>query len=123
MQFGDVTLRRQGLEEWLFYKAMKIAIANVGRANHRPVGTQFVRYLRMPHIEDRCRFDCGHHFGLTHQQCNLDNKNRRRRSGDSKQRLRDPHGKRFVCHGILQLLIDRTVLRMPRPPTHNKLNP
>jgi hypothetical protein len=31
MQFGDVTLKRQGLEEWLFSQAMKIAITNVGR--------------------------------------------------------------------------------------------
>jgi hypothetical protein len=39
---------------------------------------------------------------LPRQHRELENKNRSGRDADGKQSLRDPDGKSFVCHGILQ---------------------
>jgi hypothetical protein len=63
------------------------------------------------------------HCELPDQHRKLENKNRSSRGSDREKRLREPDRENFVCHVPSPWIeFDRTMLRLHRPPMHNKRN-
>jgi hypothetical protein len=60
---------------------------------------------RLREIFSNSRKFWGRLCGLPRQHRKLDNKNRSSRSGEGKERLRNPHGKCFVCHVHSPLIV------------------